>query len=137
MGETKMKTIRSIGCLSVVVLVGCFNSTTITGADDVAEYEGAAFEVTEVEVHSNWLTARGTVENTGSTAFSPPWYIEGEFYADDSYKFKFGGDQYTINFPLIHGEKTAWELEFTSSLYIESDYPDFAVKNFRAFKETD
>jgi len=38
-----------------------------------------------------------------------------------------------MNYQLEPGETTSWRLEFSSDMFIESDYPNFTVKNFRAF----
>jgi|FLOH01.1.fsa_nt_gi hypothetical protein len=130
------KTTLYISLCLTALLAGCIDSPSITGSNDVTEYTTAQFEVTEIIGETTRLTARGIVENTGTTTYYAVWYIEGDFYADNTYDFKLGGDRYSFTFALEPGEKTGWELEFTSSLYTESEYPDFAVKNLRAFTDS-
>ena len=125
--------------LIIIVLllfgVGCYESNNITGSDDVDEYSGAEFTITEKVVSSSRLTAKGTVKNTSDETYYGKWYVEGDFYADGTYAFKLGGDNYLITYSLAPNESTGWELVFQSSLYEESDYPDFAVKNLRAYHD--
>ena len=77
--------------------------------------------------------ARGIVRNQGGETIRPPWYVEGSFYSDDTRTFKLGGDNTSFNFSLQPGESTGWELEFSSSLYEEEQFPAFTVGNLRAF----
>ena len=122
---------------TLLLLTGCLESNSITGSDDVFEYDGAVFEISETIGYSSTLIAKGTVENAGSNNFYGPWYVEGDFYSDDTYSFKLGGEKFLVTFSLEPGEQTGWELRFSSNLYTESDYPGFAVKNLRAYKEDD
>ncbi len=123
--------------MAALLFMKCFEPNNITGSDDVITYSNTVFEVTETASSSSYLTASGTVENTGLTSFYAPWYVEADFYADSTYDFKLGGEKYMITFSLEPDEKTGWELKFSSNLYQPSDYPNFAVKNLRAYKEHD
>ncbi|MCK5052477.1 MAG: hypothetical protein KAS53_12190 [Candidatus Cloacimonetes bacterium] len=131
-----MKTIITILTilLAAMFIVSC-NENSVVGADDVSVLEDATFEITEYLFTSTELIVKGTVSNDGDATFYPPWYIEAEFYADSTFTTKFGGTRTTKNYSLAPGENTLWQLTYSSSLIIESDYPDFRIKNLRAYME--
>lgn len=120
--------------LFAVFMVSC-NESNVVGAEDIAELEDATFDITEYSFTSTQLIVEGTVSNDGDETFYPPWYIEAEFYADSTFTTKFGGSRTTINYSLAPGENTFWQLTYSSSLIVESDYPDFRIKNLRAYME--
>lgn len=108
---------------------------TLTGVEDVNELKFVDIQLTSTEYGQSVLVANGTIENKSSrTTISPPFYVEAQFYADDSYNFKLGGDNYRFSFSLAPGEKAAWKISFSSDIVNEGDYPNFAVKNLRAYK---
>ena len=131
-----MKTIITILTilLAAMFIVSC-NENSVVGADDVSVLEDATFEITEYLFTSTELIVKGTVSNDGDDTFYPPWYIEAEFYADSTFTTKFGGTRITKNYSLAPGENTLWQLTYSSSLIVESDYPDFRIKNLRAYNE--
>lgn len=134
-GNMKLFKETIIFLFTIALLINCNESKTI-GAKDVHDITDVEFVITEkIVASSTKLRANGTVKNTGDNIIYPPWYIEGEFYTDSNCSFKLGGDYYNINFSLSPGEQTGWRLEFSSNLYSESDYPDFAIKNLRAYYE--
>ncbi len=119
----------------ILLLSACKNDDeNVTGSNSVIELSSANFEVTEKNAYSTVFQVSGTVENTGNSTFYPIWYIEADFYANDEYVLKFGGASTQINHSLAPGEQTLWSLEFSSTLVNESDYGNFALKNFRAYK---
>ncbi|MDD5764995.1 MAG: hypothetical protein PHW79_01905 [Candidatus Marinimicrobia bacterium] len=120
-------------CLFLMVFLLSCESPVVTGEKDVEVISHMTFAITSRSYTSEKLTIIGTVKNEGSQIAYPIWYVEGDFYADDTYQFKFGGDNCKMNYQLAPGETTSWKLEFSSDMYIESDYPNFAVKNLRAF----
>ena len=120
--------------LAAMFMVSC-NESNVVGAEDVSVLEDANFTIMEYLFTSTELIVKGTVSNDSDATFYPPWYIEADFYADSTFTTKFGGDRTTINYSLAPGENTLWQLTYSSSLIIESDYPNFAVKNLRAFME--
>ena len=120
--------------MSAIFMISC-NESSVVGADDVSVLEDANFEITEYLFTSSELIVKGTVSNDGDDTFYPPWYIEAEFYADSTFTTKFGGTRTTKNYSLAPGENTLWQLTYSSSLIIESDYPNFRVKNLRAYME--
>ena len=131
-----MKTIITILVIlmSAIFMISC-NESSVVGADDVSVLEDATFEITEYLFTSTELIVKGTVSNDGDDTFYPPWYIEAEFYADSTFTTKFGGTRITKNYSLAPSENTLWQLTYSSSLIIESDYPDFRIKNLRAYNE--
>jgi len=120
--------------LTAMFIVSC-NESSVVGADDVSVLEDATFTITEYLFTSSELIVIGTVSNDGDATFYPPWYIEAEFYADSTFTTKFGGTRTTKNYSLAPDENTLWQLTYSSSLIVESDYPNFAVKNLRAYME--
>ena len=120
--------------MSAIFMISC-NENSIVGADDVSVLEDANFEITEYLFTSSELIVKGTVSNDGDDTFYPPWYIEAEFYADSTFTTKFGGTRNTKNYSLAPGENTLWQLTYSSNLIVESDYPDFRIKNLRAYME--
>lgn len=114
--------------------VGCEpGSGKLTGSDEVEVISSVSITVTEKTANTLSLVATGTITNNGSN-ITPPWFLEGDFYSDNSFSFKLGGVSERIDFALGNSESTKWELAFESDKYAESEYPDFAVKNLRAYK---
>ncbi len=130
---------KSILTITVVLLFAMFmvscNECPVVGAEDIAELEDANFNITEYLFTSTELIVKGTVSNDGEEIFYPPWYIEAEFYADSTFTTKFGGTRTIINYSLAPDENTLWQLTYSSSLIVESDYPNFRIKNLRAYME--
>ncbi len=121
--------------ISVLFLLnsgGCGGSS-LTGSDDVMVIKNVEFTITEKINRGNELFIKGFVKNNNRSTIRPPWYVEGDFYSDNTYTFKLGGENNRINYSLAKNESTAFELRFSSAKYDELQYPDFAVKNFRAF----
>ena len=131
-----MKSIITILAIlfAAMFMVSC-NESNVVGADDVSVLEDASFNITEYLFTSTELIVKGTVSNDGDDTFYPPWYIEAEFYADSTFTTKFGGTRITKNYSLATGENTLWQLTYSSSLIVESDYPNFRIKNLRAYME--
>ena len=119
--------------LTSTLMRDCLEDQPVTGADNVQVISYVEFQITEKTATTYQLTVRGTIKNTGTKKISPPWYIEGDFYKDESYAFKLGGESEQINFALYSGETTAWELVFSSSSYDEGQFPHFGIKNLRAY----
>ena len=84
---------------------------------------------------NNQLKASGMIKNIGNTLILAPWYIETEFFSDSTFSLILGGDQYSFHTNLDTSTSTIWTLEFSSDEIVESNYPDFAIKNFRAFRK--
>ena len=123
-----MKKIVSI--LLLLLSTGCFD---IIGSNDVFELNIVNLIVTETEASNSQWKVYGTVVNTGDTTILAPWYIEAMFYADSTFSTTFGGDNERMNFPLEPGVTSYWTLDHRSESVIEADYPDFKIKDLRAF----
>ena len=94
---------------------------------------GTPDDSTGYVVSNSMLKATGIIKNIGESTIIAPWYIETEFYTDSTFSFLLGGDQYSFNVNLNTNTSTFWTLKFSSSEIVESNYTDFAIKNFRAF----
>ena len=79
------------------------------------------------------LQVTGMITNTGDTTILAPWWVEAEFYSDSTFTLILGGDQQSFNVNLQTGVATQWTLNYSSQDKVESDYPNFAINNFRAF----
>ena len=79
------------------------------------------------------LQVIGMITNTGDTTILAPWSVEAEFYSDSTFTLILGGDQQSFNVNLQTGVATQWTLNYSSQDKVESDYPNFAINNFRAF----
>ena len=94
---------------------------------------GTPDDSTGYVVSNSSLKATGIIKNIGDSTILAPWYIEAEFYTDSTFSFLLGGDQHSFNVNLHSNTSTFWTLQFSSSEIVESNYTDFAIKNFRAF----
>ena len=79
------------------------------------------------------LQVTGMITNTGDTTILAPWSVEAEFYSDSTFTLILGGDQQSFNVNLQTGVSTQWTLNYSSQDKVESDFPNFAINNFRAF----
>jgi hypothetical protein len=111
----------------------CETSDPIVGDPGVPVITNVSFNVTALNVSSDKLTATGTVRNNSSVKITPPWNIEGQFYADSTFTLKLGGDVTRITVPLEQGVETLWTLQFSSSSISEGNYPNFRVAGMRAY----
>ncbi|MBC8256605.1 MAG: hypothetical protein H8E85_04770 [Candidatus Marinimicrobia bacterium] len=79
------------------------------------------------------LIVTGMITNIGDTTIIAPWSVEAEFYSDSTFTLILGGDQQSFNVNLKKGVSILWTLSYSSNDIVESNYPNFAVDNFRAF----
>ena len=93
---------------------------------------GTPDDSTGYVVSNSMLKATGIIKNIGDTTIMAPWHVEAEFYTDSTFSFLLGGDQYSFNVNLNTNTSTFWTLKFSSEI-VESNYTDFAIKNFRAY----
>ena len=116
--------------LPLLFSLGCFD---IIGSNDVFELSSVNLIVTETEASNSQWKVYGTVMNTGDTTILAPWYIEAMFYTDSTFSTTFGGNNKRMNFPLEPGVIFYWTLNHRSESMKEADYPDFKIKDLRAF----
>ena len=116
--------------LTLLLTVGCFD---IIGSNNVFELDNVNLTVTEMEVQNYRWKVSGTVVNTGDSTILAPWYIEAMFYSDSTFTTTFGGDNDRMNFNLEAGVTSYWHLTHSSEAVVEADYPNFAIKDLRAY----
>ena len=116
--------------LTLLLTVGCFD---IIGSNNVFELDNVNLTVTEMEAQNYRWKVSGTVVNTGDSTILAPWYIEAMFYSDSTFTTTFGGDNDRINFNLEAGVTSYWHLTHSSEAVVEADYPNFAIKDLRAY----
>jgi hypothetical protein len=129
--QRKLLLISIFICL-IVVGASC-ESDPIVGDPGVPVISNVSFKITALDVSSDKLTASGTARNNSSVRITPPWNIEGQFYADSTLTLKLGGDVTRITVPLENGVETLWTLQFSSSNISEGNYPNFRVSGMRAY----
>ena len=105
----------------------------IIGPDPGKDPISVSFTVTSQQVTSTKLSVSGKVKNTGSSTITTHWFVEGQFYADNTFTLLLGGDVTTINLPLNPGVETLWNLELSDPDIAEGNYPNFAVKDLVAY----
>ena len=116
--------------LTLLLTVGCFD---IIGSNNVFELDNVNLTLTEMEAQNNRWKVSGTVVNTGDSTILAPWYIEAMFYSDSTFTTTFGGDNDRMNFNLEAGVTSYWHLTHSSEAVVEADYPNFAIKDLRAY----
>jgi hypothetical protein len=118
-----------------ILLISCEESDPIVGESGKSVITNLAYTVdtTYVDNASSRLVARGTVRNNGTSQVTSPWYIEAQFYASPTSSTKLGGNNTRIGVPLSRGESTFWTIYFTSNNVDVRNYPNFGVKEIRAF----
>jgi hypothetical protein len=122
-------------CFCSLFLISCDDSDPVVGEPGKAVIENLAYTVdtTYVDNASSRLVARGSVKNNGSSQVTSPWYIEAQFYASATSSTKLGGNNTRIGVPLNRGESTFWTIYFSSNNVDVRSYPNFGVKEIRAF----
>lgn len=114
----------------------CNETKNPVGSQDVDELSDLTFEITQKKQNSynTQLIVIGNVTNHGRKLY-PEWIIECDFYTDSTFVYKLGGNYTTMGYSLDKNETTSWMIKFSSEKYDESEYPDFDVKNIRAYVE--
>jgi hypothetical protein len=127
---------RAFYILSVCLFLFNCEESAVTGSDDVMVLDGAEFVIDTTYVFGDEFRASGTISNTGRSTYTPIWYVEASFFSDAGQNFKFGGNNDWFNFSLSPGQSTAWEINYSNSQYPASEYPNFTIGEFRAYKES-
>ena len=129
-----MKTILLI--LTIILFTGCqgvIGSKDNETIDHVEWVLGTDDNPAGYSYTNETLQVTGMITNTGDTTIIAPWFVEAEFWADSTFDIILGGDQKTFNVNLYSGKSTQWNLKYSSDDKVESNYPNFAIDNFRAF----
>jgi hypothetical protein len=134
----KMKTNnKSLLIILIIIALTLLGSSCeqdpVIGPDPGKDPIRVTFTITSQLVTSTKLSVSGKVKNTGSSTITAYWYIEGQFYADNTYSLLLGGDVTTINLPLNPGVETPWNLELSDPNIAEGNYPNFAIKDLVAY----
>ena len=99
----------------LILIIGCENSTSgITGSENVDVIEHVNFSNIEKSLTENSLIVVGVLTNSStSITISPPWFIECQFYYQNSGNtFLIGGENTTINNSLSPGVSVEWSLSY-------------------------
>lgn len=124
------KVLLSILLLSVIFTF-CDSSDNIVGSNEDIEINNVSFSVDTTYLQSNVLYAKGRVTNLGTTKINSPWYVEGQFYTDQTYTTKLGGNNTRISVPLEPYQSTFWVLTYSTSIVDVSQYPNFRISDLR------
>ena len=116
--------------LSILLTVSCYD---IIGSNNVFELDNINLTVTEMEADNYRWKVSGTVVNMGDSTILAPWYIEAMFYSDSTFTTTFGGDNDRMNFNLESGVTSYWYLTHSSEAIVEANYPNFTIKDLRAY----
>ena len=122
--------------IAVILLffASCNNTTDNTvGSSTDTQINSLSFTVdtTYLDSGAKRLVARGKVKNIGQNNVTSPWYVEGQFYTDDSYTTKLGGNYTQVGVPISQGQQTFWTIYFSSSNVDVLKYPNFRIGNLR------
>ena len=119
----------------LILIIGCENSTSgITGSENVDVIEHVNFSNIEKSVTENSLIVAGVLTNSStSITISPPWFIECQFYYQNSGNtFLIGGENTTINNSLSPGVSVEWSLSY--NVDNPGQYENFTINDLRAYK---
>ena len=130
-----MKNYQVIVQSFLILIIGCENSTSgITGSENVDVIEHVNFSNIEKSLTENSLIVAGVLTNSSSSiTISPPWFIECQFYYQNSGNiFLIGGENTTINNSLSPGVSVEWSLSF--NVDNPGQYENFTINDLRAYK---
>ena len=129
-----MKTVLLIA--SIILFTGCqgvIGSKNNETIDHVEWVLGTNDNPAGYSYTNETLQVTGMITNTGDSTILALWSVEAEFYSDSTFTLILGGDQQSFNVNLQTGVSTQWTLNYSSQDKVESDFPNFAINNFRAF----
>ena len=131
-----MNKIKSILILSILIsIMGCEDTASgFTGSENVDVIEHVSFSNIIKTVTENSLVVDGVLTNSSSAiTIGPPWYIECQFYYEDSGNtFLIGGENTTISNSLSPGVSIQWNLNL--SVDNPAQYENFTIDDLRAYK---
>lgn len=119
----------------LILIISCENSTSeITGSENVDVIEHVNFSNIEKSLTENSLIVAGVLTNSSSSiTISPPWFIECQFYYQNSGNtFLIGGENMTINNSLSPGVSVEWSLSY--NVDNPGQYENFTINDLRAYK---
>ena len=117
--------------VTILLFFGC--SGGVIGSENNETINDVEWTLNGYTFSNTTLTATGMITNTGDTTIIATWGVEAEFYSDSTFTLILGGDQQPFSVNLQSGVSTQWTLNYSDPDKAESDYPNFAINNFRAF----
>ena len=111
------------------------SSSSITGSENVNEITNVTFLNIVTSITENSLEATGVIKNNSqSLSISAPWYIECQFYYNDSLgnTFLIGGASERVNNTLSPGISLQWTLSY--GIENPEAFQNFAINDLRAYK---
>ena len=129
-----MKTVLLIA--SIILFTGCQGVIGSKNNETIDHFEwvlGTDANPAGYSYKNGTLQVTGMITNTGDNTILALWSVEAEFYSDSTFTLILGGDQQSFNVNLQTGVSIQWTLNYSSDDKVESNYPNFAIDNFRAF----
>ena len=117
--------------VTILLFYGC--SEGVIGSENNETINDVEWTLNGYTFSNTTLTATGMIANMGDTTILAKWGVEAEFYSDSTFTLILGGTQQSFNVNLGSGVSKQWTLNFSDSDIVESNYPNFAINNFRAF----
>ena len=117
--------------VTILLFIGC--SGGVIGSENNETINDVEWTLHGYTFSNTTLTATGMITNTGDTTILATWWVEAEFYSDSTFTLILGGEQQFFNVNLGSGVSKQWTLNYSDPDIVESDYPNFAINNFRAF----
>ena len=121
--------------LSFYLIIFSCEDTNLTGSENVSEIENVTFSNLSTSISNNTLIAIGTITNNNqSLSISPPWYIECQYYYENTSGniFLIGGESTLISNALPAGVSLDWTLEHQVDNH--DNYSNFTINDLRAYK---
>ena len=129
-----MKKLFILFLLFYLIIFSC-EDTNLTGSENVSEIENVTFSNLSTSISNNTLIASGTITNNNqSLSISPPWYIECQYYYENTSGniFLIGGESTLISNALPAGVSLNWTLEH--QVDNPDSYSNFTIDDLRAYK---
>ena len=129
-----MKRTTTLFLTFYLIIFSC-EDTNLTGSENVSEIENVTFSNLSTSISNNTLIASGTITNNNqSLSISPPWYIECQYYYENTSGniFLIGGESTLISNALPAGVSLVWTLEH--QVDNPDNYSNFTVNDLRAYK---
>ena len=117
--------------VTILLLFGC--SGGVIGSENNETVNDVEWTLNGYTFSNTTLTATGMITNMGDTTIIATWGVEAEFYSDSTFTLILGGEQQFFNVNLGSGVSKQWTLNYSDPDIVESNYPSFAINNFRAF----
>jgi len=129
-----MKRTTTLFLTFYLIIFSC-EDTNLTGSENVSEIENVTFSNLSTSISNNTLIASGTITNNNqSLSISPPWYIECQYYYENTSEniFLIGGESTLISNALPAGVSLDWTLEH--QVDNPDNYSNFIINDLRAYK---